>query len=91
MVTMATRLVARALLFTLTLATRSPTRVQTDTHVTASPPAFERTAAVPAELATAHTILIYTSSTGSGPPTAPPALTHGAPHSQIRGNLTTRK
>ena len=69
----------RATLFTLALTTHSPPRGHTGTHVTASPPASQRTANEPAALTAAHTTLTNTSGRGSGPPAAQPAHMHGAP------------
>ena len=75
-----TRPLARALLFTLALATHPPARGPTGTLRTASPPASQRAAAPPAALTAAHTALTDTSGRGSGPFPAHLALLHGAPH-----------
>ena len=76
----ATRPLARALLFTLALTTHPSARGPTGTPGTASPPAFQRAAATPPALTTAHSLHVNLPNTCQGLPTAPTALLHGAPH-----------
>ena len=68
----------RATLASLTLLTDPHGFWGTGTRATASPPAFERTAAAPTALATAHTLHVNPSGTSLRPLSAPLALTHGA-------------
>ena len=80
---MATGILLRALLVTLTLETRLPPHERIGTRATASPTASQRTTAALAALTAAHTTHSYSSGACFGPFTAPLALSHDAPHTQI--------